>query len=249
MKKGIFITATDTCVGKTIVSAMIIRALILSGVKTGAMKPFETGCQRLGDELIPSDGTFLRDMAEMDDDINFVTPIRFELPLAPLVASKLENKPVVMVKISNAYKYLQKKYDFLVIEGVGGIQVPITYQNTVSQRKKPRVVFVTDIIKKLNLPLIIVSRPTLGTINHTLLTAQYALNKGLKVAGIIINYKNPPGADISEKTNPDIIKELSPVPVLGVLPHCPNLNKDSLDDVVQHQCKEIFERIISKITG
>ncbi len=247
MKKGIFITATDTGVGKTIVSAMLIRALVLMGVKVGAMKPFETACQRRGDNLIPSDGMFLREMADMDDDIDMVTPIRFELPLAPIIASRLEKKPVDIGKFLISYEYLQRKYDFMVIEGVGGIRVPISSENREPRSGKPLAIYVTDIIKKLNLPIIIVSRPTLGTINHTLLTVEHALNEGLKVAGIIINYNNPPGADISEKTNPDIIGELSHVPLLGIIPYSPNFDKDSLDKVVSYKCKEIFDGIVNRL--
>lgn len=247
MRKGIFITATDTGVGKSIVSALIIRALILRGVKTGAMKPFETGCLRQGDELIPSDGNFLKRMAEMDEDIDLITPVRFELPLAPFVASRLEKKPLEMEKFLSAYEYLQNKYKFIVIEGVGGIHVPIAYEDREPQSDKRSVIYVSDIIKKIGLPLLIVSRPTLGTINHTLLTVRYALSEGLKVTGIIINYNNPPGTDISEETNPDIIAELSPVPVLGILPHCQSLSIEGLDNVVREH-KEIFDNIISRIT-
>jgi dethiobiotin synthetase len=247
MTKGIFITATDTGVGKTIVSAMIIRAMVVRGIKVAAMKPFETGCQRQGDELVPSDGLFLRDMAGMDDSIDIVTPVRFELPLAPIIASKLEKKPVDLEKFLRAYEYIRNKYNFMVIEGVGGIYVPVAYGIGEPHFEKLSVIYVSDIIKRLNLPVIIVSRPTLGTINHTLLTVEHALNKGLKVLGIIINYNNPPGADISEETNPHIIAELSPVPVLGMLPHCTNFNKDGLDNVVCGECKQIFDEIASRI--
>ncbi len=247
MKKGIFITATDTGVGKTVVSGMIIRAMVLRGIKVAAMKPFETGCQRQGGKLVPSDGLFLRDMAEMDDSIDIVTPVRFELPLAPIIASKLEKKPVDLEKFSSAYEYLRNRYNFMVIEGVGGIHVPIAYGKGEPHFEKLSVIYVSDIIKKLNLPVIIVSRPTLGTINHTLLTVEHALKKGLKVLGIIINYNNAPGADISEETNPHIIAELSPTPVLGILPHCPNFDKDKIDNYVSYQCKEIFEGIINAI--
>ncbi len=245
MTNGIFITATDTGVGKTIVSAMIIRALVLKGIKTGVMKPFETGCQRLDNNLIPSDGMFLRSMAEMDDHIDNVTPVRFELPLAPFTASRIEKKSVDMERFFNSFEYLCKKYDFVVVEGAGGILVPITREEGVSD---PPVVYMSDIIKKLKLPLIVVSRPTLGTINHTLLTLKYALNEGLRVIGVIINYSNPPGVDISESTNPEIIAELSPVPVLGILPHLTSLDKKNLDRIVSTDCKGILDSIISKIT-
>lgn len=236
--KGIFITATDTGVGKTITSGLIIRALIQRGIKVGAMKPFETGCLKQNGELIPSDGLFLKRMAEMDDPIELIVPQRFELPLSPLAASKLENKSVLIDKVFQSYGYLTSKYDFVVVEGAGGILVPIYRDENAN-----KAVFMSDIIKALNLPLIIISRATLGTINHTLLTVNYALNMGIKVLGVIINFNNPPGSDISEKTNPEILDELSPVPILGVLPYISNITKEQFDNTIMSH-KEIFDKII-----
>jgi len=244
MTKGVFITATDTGVGKTIASAMLIRALIRKGINAGAMKPFETGCIRQGSNLFPSDGVFLKQMAGMDDPVDSIAPVRFELPLAPLVASRLEKRVVNIENIFKSYEHLGKKYDFMVVEGAGGILVPVLSQEGVSGSS---ALFIADIIKLLNIPLIVVSRPTLGTINHTLLTVKYALNAGLKVIGVIINYNNPPGVDISEKTNPDIITELCPAPVIGILPYAHTLTKEYFDMVVSHSCKDMFDSIIGKI--
>ncbi len=249
MTKGIFITATDTGVGKTIASAMITRSLILNGFKTGVMKPFETGCIMQKNELVPSDGMFLKEMAEVDDPIDLITSIRFELPLSPLAASRLEKKTVDIEKIFQSYEYLSKKYDFLVVEGAGGILVPVGIKENARLKQGQRAIYISDIIKKLGIPIIVVSRPTLGTINHTLLTVNHALNEGIKVIGIIINHNNPPGIDISEKTNPDIIKELSPVPFLGILPHSSELTKEHFDMIVRASCKKMFDEIVSKITG
>ncbi len=244
---GVFITATDTGVGKTITSGLLIRALIQRGIKTGAMKPLETGCLRQGDELLPSDGMFLKEMAEMDDPIDFVTPLRFELPLSPLAASRLEKKPVSLKKLFQSYEYLRKKYDFLVVEGAGGILVPVCLKEDAIIQTSQKAIYISDIIKALNIPLIIVSRATLGTINHTLLTVNYAINIGINVIGIIINFNNPPGVDISEKTNPDIIEELCPVPILAVLPYISNIDKENFDKAIKTSCQEMFDRIINKI--
>jgi dethiobiotin synthetase len=241
LPKGIFITGTDTGVGKTIVSAAIIRALIKKGIRVGAMKPIETGCKkangkrqtakgkRQGETLIPSDGMFLKEMAEMDDPIDLTTPIRFENPLAPMVASELEKRPVALNKIFSAYKAFSKKYDFMVVEGVGGLLVPILKRQE-AKDKGQEVYFVADLIKDLKLPVIVVARPTLGTINHTLLTVNHALREGLNVLGVIINYHMPPVGDIAEKTNPDVLKELCPVPVIGMLPYIKGITLNSIDD-------------------
>ncbi len=227
LSKGIFITGTDTGVGKTIVSAAIIRALIKKGIKVGAMKPVETGCTEKRGKgqktLIPSDGMFLRETAEMDDSIDLVTPIRFEFPLAPMVAAELEKRPVDLDKIFSAYGALSKKYDFMVVEGVGGLLVPIN--------KRQEAYFVIDLIKDLEFPVIVVARPTLGTINHTLLTVNYALKEGINVLGVIINSHNPPEDSLAEKTNPDVLRKLCPVPVIGMLPYISDVTKDNIEDV------------------
>lgn len=248
MSNGIFITATDTGVGKTITSALLARALILRGFKTGVMKPFETGCSTQDNELIPSDGMFLKEMAEVDDPIDLITPVRFELPLSPLAASRLEKRTVDIQKFFQSYEYLKKKYDFLVVEGAGGILVPVGLKNDLGDDYKQRAIYISDIIKKMDLPVIIVSRPTLGTINHTLLTVNHAINEGIRVIGIIISHNNPPGIDISEKTNPDIIQELCAAPVLGILPHISDHTKKHFDMVVSSSCKEMFDEIVNKIT-
>jgi dethiobiotin synthetase len=246
MTKGIFITGTDTGVGKTIVSAAIIRVLMKKGIKVGAMKPIETGCKKVEDsekksmeELIPSDGLFLKEMAELDDSIDLVTPVRFKEPLAPLVASDLEfgvrSYEVGvqgLTKVFNAYEKLSNKYGFLVVEGVGGLLVPIAKRQR-ANGKGQEVYFVVDLIKDLNLPIVVVARPTLGTINHTLLTVNHALREGINVSGVIINYHNPPEDSIAEKTNPDVLRQLCPVPVIGVLPYLAEITKESIEKVTE----------------
>lgn len=238
MSKGIFITGTDTGVGKTIVSAAIIRALIKKGVKAGAMKPVETGCtpelrvksrELRAKKLIPSDGMFLKDMAEMDDSLDLIAPVRFEHPLAPMVAAELEKRPIGIKKIIDAYEALSKKYDFMVVEGVGGLLVPISKRQR-AKGKRQKAYFVSDLIKDLKLPVIIVARPTLGTINHTLLTVNQALREGLNVLGVIINRHMPPTGDIAEKTNPEVLKELCPVPIIGMLPYVEDITKKNIEN-------------------
>ncbi|HAK89448.1 MAG: dethiobiotin synthase [Nitrospirae bacterium GWC2_46_6] len=228
MSKGVFITGTDTGVGKTVVSAAIIRAMIKKGVKAGAMKPIETGCIKTrGKGLIPSDGIFLKEMAGMDDPINLITPIRFEHPLAPMVASKIEKRPIEIKKIFDAYKLLSKEYDFMVIEGVGGLLVPIAKRQKAKGRK---VYFVADLIKDLKLSVVVVARPTIGTINHTLLTVNYALREGINILGVIINFNNPPENSLAEKTNPEVLKELCPVPIIGMLPYIEDITKNNIEN-------------------
>lgn len=210
MAKGIFITGTDTGVGKTIVAAGIIRALKKRGINTGAMKPVETGCETGAGALLPADGMLLRDIAGMDEPVEVIAPVRFAHPLSPLVASEIEQRAVDISSIMAARAALAAKYDFLVAEGAGGLMVPI-------MKKTDAVLYMTDLIRALDLPVLIVAGPGLGTINHTLLTVTHALGEGIEVRGVILNFSRPPLNTPAERTNPAVLERLCPVPVLGVV--------------------------------
>jgi len=227
MKSGYFITGTDTGVGKTIVSAAILRTFIKKGLKVGAMKPIETGCLNKDGVLLPSDGIFLRDMAEMNDSLDIVTPVKFETPVSPLVASRLEDMEIDLERVFKAFENLKKKYDYLIVEGVGGLMVPILKEQ---KKKAEKVYLVRDLIKNMELEVIIVTRPTLGTINHTLLTVEALKSKKIPIKGFIINYSTKVKNDISEKTNPDILNELLDINFLGILPYLNELTKDKIGE-------------------
>ncbi|MDI6890059.1 MAG: dethiobiotin synthase [Thermodesulfovibrionales bacterium] len=237
MARGFFITGTDTGVGKTVVTAALIKAIRLLGLKVCGMKPIETGCLKSKlkvkssklkvkeEVLIPSDGMFLREMAGMNDSIDLVTPIRFKNPLAPLPASEIEGVPVDLKVIQKAYRELSKNYDVVIVEGIGGLLVPITKGR--SPFETPY--FVLDLAKDFGLPIVVVSRPGLGTINHTMLTVNYATKEGLNVAGIIINYSLPPEGTLAEDTNPEVIKQFSPVPIIGIFPYLEDLKSGTIE--------------------
>ncbi len=214
MVKGFFITGADTGVGKTIIAGAMIKVLCFLGLKTAGMKPVESGCAREGKALIPSDGMFLKQMADMQEPVTQITPCCFENPLAPLPASELEKKSISVTVIKKAYYSLIKYYDAVIVEGVGGLMVPLRENY-----------FTADLAKQMGLPLIVVARPGLGTINHTMLTVNYALKEGLKVAGIIINYSHPPETSLAEKTNPQLLKQICPVPLIGIFPYLKNRNE------------------------
>jgi len=221
LAKGFFVTGTDTGVGKTIITAALIKASNLLGFRACGMKPIETGCLRKGDKLIPSDGAFIKTIAHMEETMNRVTPCCFEEPLAPLPASEIEGTTVDFEKIRKEYAALSHKYDVVVVEGIGGLLVPI--------RKD---YFVLDLARDLGLPTIVVSRPGLGAINHTMLSVNYAIKEGLAVTGIIINYSRPPDGSPAENTNPDVIKKISPVPVIGIFPYLKDLEETTIERAV-----------------
>lgn len=211
--KGFFITGTDTGVGKTIIAGALIKVLGFLGLKTSGMKPIECGCAREGNVLIPSDGMFLKNIAQMQEHVTQVTPCCFESPLAPLPASEIEQKNISVRDIKKAYYSLRAQYDAVIVEGIGGLMVPLKTNY-----------FLVDLAKELGLPLIVVAKPGLGSINHTMLTVNYALKEGLEVAGVIINYSNPPEGSLAEETNPQLLKQICPVPLIGIFPYLKNLD-------------------------
>ncbi|MDR1434037.1 dethiobiotin synthase [Candidatus Endomicrobiellum devescovinae] len=194
MHKGIFVTATDTEVGKTYVSCRILESLKSLGVKCGCFKPVSTGDRNDAKALIKSSG--------IEESAEVVTPEFFKNPMSPYGASLLENKKFNLKKIEKTFDYFLNKYNFTVVEGVGGIMVPL--------KKK---FFVSDLIKIFNLPIIVVARHNLGTINHTLLTIEKLKSTNQKVLGIILN-GNKNKNDISVKSNAKLIKQLTKLPVL-----------------------------------
>lgn len=221
MTKGFFVTGTDTGVGKTVVAAGLIKAVWMFGLRPCAMKPIETGCRRQGDVLIPQDGVFLKNIARMEEQINHIAPYRLSAPLAPMLAAEMEGVDIEPEDIMKEFVELAGRYDAAVVEGVGGLLVPIR-----------RDYCVLDMAKDMGLPLVVVSRPSLGTINHTLLTVDRALRDGLTVAGVIINFSRPPEGSLAEESNTYALRTLCPVPLIGVMPYLPDLSDEALEKAV-----------------
>jgi dethiobiotin synthetase len=214
---GFFITGTDTGVGKTLIAGAIARALKLQGRRVGVMKPFESGCRRDGDSLLPADALFLRSMSGSQDDLALICPHVFERPLAPGVAARLEQVSISLEKVQEIYNRLSAQHDIMLVEGAGGLMVPVSEEQ-----------LIIDVVRLLQLPLIIVARSSLGTINHTLLTVRTAQHAGIRVCGIILN-KVSPEPDDAEDTNPEVIRKFSNVPLLGHVPYVPEVKRANPD--------------------
>ena len=155
--RGIFITATDTGVGKTLVTSALVMCLTQRGIDVGVMKPIETGVSRSA--KAQSDGARLRSAAGSHDPMAEVCPYVFRLPVAPLSAARAEGKTVRVATIMRAFHALRQKHAFMAVEGVGGIEVPITQSLNV-----------LDLIYQMKLSAIVVGQSGLGGINHALLT-------------------------------------------------------------------------------
>ncbi|MBF0517138.1 MAG: dethiobiotin synthase, partial [Nitrospirae bacterium] len=171
--RGFFITGTDTGVGKTVVSAMLSILMLERGFNVSVRKPIETGCDT--QTLIPKDGLFLKQITGSAESLDVITPVRLRSPLAPLVAADLDGTTIDVEALIKSLCGIDSSC-VAVVEGVGGLVVPIARQ-----------FFVSDLIKALGLPAILVSANRLGTINHTLLSLEHMLNKGITVAGIVFN--------------------------------------------------------------
>ncbi|MFQ5572292.1 MAG: dethiobiotin synthase [Rhodothermales bacterium] len=208
---GLFITGTDTGVGKTVVAAGLARLLSDRGTSVGALKPVETGWEGSGTEW-PPDGRLLADAARMQDTRSDVVPHLFAEPLAPLVAARRCGQPIEIAVIERAFEQLHRRYDCVLVEGAGGLSVPITES-----------VWMADLAKRLRLPVLVVARPTLGTLNHTFLTVHYARTHELNVLGVVINGSRVGTTDVAEQTNPAMIEEMCRVPVLGMVPRRPSI--------------------------
>lgn len=215
-KRGVFIVGTDTGVGKTVVAAGLALCLRERGVKIGVMKPVATGCAGSSSRPYSSDAIYLFEAAENEYPL-LSSPVRFRNPLAPSVASEIENTPVDLKRVFWAYNEIRQIYDFIIVEGIGGLLVPFTTNY-----------FVSDLVKEFDLPVIIVTRAGLGTINHTLLTVQAARNKGLNLMGIILNGMPKENLSVAELTNPRVVADLTGLPVLGVLPQLEDVDVEKM---------------------
>lgn len=212
MSRGLFITGTDTGVGKTIVAATLARLLRLRGINVGVMKPVTSGCREVKGRLVSDDELLLcraAGLACSDDS----APYLLREPLAPAEAAKLDGVRIDFAHLRECYNRLAAVHDAVIVEGAGGLMVPLAGG-----------LLTADLIRELDLPLLVVARPNLGTINHTVLTCFAARQMDLNVAGVIIN-NFPALPDLAEQGAAHQIGALCGAPVLGVWPH-----RDDLDE-------------------
>ncbi len=222
MRKGIFITGTDTGIGKTVVAGGLAIALKKRGINIGVMKPFETGLSQKNGDWELQDGKFLKKIAGLTENDYLITPFRFNQPLAPYAAAELENIKIDLNKVYHSFSELKTRYQLILVEGAGGLLVPV----------KKDYLF-ANLAKDLNIPIIIIARPGLGTINHTLLTIKAAQSYGLEIIGIIFNHYNNSISTMAEKTSPKLIKEFSGIPVLGEIPFLSDINPENLLRIIE----------------
>ena len=234
--RGLFVTGTDTGVGKTVVACALAAWCRHTGVNVGVMKPIATGGRLISDggrkRWVSDDAIRLAHAAGVDDPWSLINPVCFREPLAPWTAALRARRPIQLDRIIGAFHTLCARHEVLIVEGVGGLLVPLTARATLA-----------DLAKRFGLPLLIVARPDLGTLNHTLLSLQCAHDWDLPLTGVVINYARPPLRQamgrLAQRTNPDILEQFSRTPILGQLPfHSARANG--------HQSEETLRRWVAK---
>jgi dethiobiotin synthetase len=205
--KGIFVTGTDTGVGKTIVTGLLARFLADEGYRVITQKWVETGSCGFSRDVnfhLKLMGKTKRDIVRYLPD---AAPFVFKFPASPHLAAFREGKKINPARIKNSYKSLNKDFDLVVVEGTGGVMVPLN-------RNK----LVVDIAEELHLSALVVAGNKLGAINHTLLTIEALRARKMKIIGIIFNNQKSRVSNFILEDNPEIIKNLAQETVLGNLP-------------------------------
>jgi dethiobiotin synthetase len=190
--RGLFITGTDTEVGKTYVAALIARSLRAGGHRVGVYKPAASGCREVEGDLLSDDALLLWEAAGRPGELDRVCPQRFRAALAPHLAAREEGKKLDPDLLRTGIEYWRARSDIILVEGAGGLMSPLGDEE-----------YVADLAYDLGFPLVIVARNSLGTINHTLQTliAAATFRDGLSIAGIVLNNLAPPSDDPSPATN------------------------------------------------
>lgn len=211
---GLFVTGTDTGVGKTRVAAAMTRQLSERPHRVGCLKPISTsGVLQPDGSWISPDAVVLQEALGSPIPLDRITPIVLPGEVAPSVAMRMMNLVLgfeeVLRSTDEAVIWWQDHCEILIVEGVGGLLCPVTEDSTVA-----------DLAVALDYPLVIVARRGLGTINHTLLTVEAARLRGLRIAGVILNGSEPTTHPDSEETNPhELAGRLKGIPILAQLPH------------------------------
>jgi dethiobiotin synthetase len=217
--RGVFVTGTDTGVGKTLVAAALARHLRGRNLDVGVMKPVETGVTAPGRP--GADATQLQRAAGCTDEPAASAPYRLRAPLAPALAAEEESVRVDLASIVKVAGTLRDRHDFTIIEGAGGLMVPLAGG-----------LLVADLVLQLGLPLLVVCRPGLGTINHTLLTIHAARTMGIPLAGFIINGM-PQHPDAAEALAPHNLASLASADLLGVLPRVAGDEREKVEALAE----------------
>ncbi|CEK37849.1 dethiobiotin synthase [Paraclostridium sordellii] len=207
--RGIFIIGTDTDVGKTYISAILMKKLIDKNINATYYKAVLSGAIEESDNLIPGDAKYVCEISGLDEKYENIASYSLKNPVSPHLAANIENIDIKFEKIKNDFENLYKKYDFILAEGSGGIICPIKI-------KDDETLMLEDIVKMTGFEIILVARSSVGTINHTFLTVKYLKSKNFKIKGIILNEFDR--ENIAHLDNAKTIELLTGVKIIAYVP-------------------------------
>ncbi|MDD3054050.1 MAG: dethiobiotin synthase [Endomicrobiaceae bacterium] len=228
MSKSIFITGTATDVGKTFVTGLIVKKLHDSGINAGYYKAALSGAEKINGRLIPVDAKYVCDVAGIKEKPENLVSYIYQTAVSPHLAAQIEKNPIDINKIIQDFNRLKSNYEYITVEGSGGIVCPL--------RIDDKIIMLTDVIKILNLDVILVVSSLLGTINSTVLTVEYAKKLNISVKAIIMNYFDKD--NFMHLDNKKQIEKFTGIPVIATVSH----NESNLDvDITK--LKQLYKEI------
>jgi dethiobiotin synthetase len=211
--KGIFIIGIDTGIGKTTIAAGLGNLLFRKGIKVGLMKPFATGMKLYSKDFKSIDTKILKDASGNKDDDDIINPFFYSIPTAPYLAKRILklNEKIDIKEILNKYKVIENRHEFTIVEGIGGLMVPLSKDFSIA-----------DLASLINIPIILIMSNRIGSINHIIMTYRLALLSKLTIKGIIINstckFSNPSYKLINNNLK-CIVEEITGAKVLATIPY------------------------------
>ena len=207
--KGYFVTATGTDVGKTFVTALLVKKWRDLGIDAGYYKAALSGAELRNGKWIAGDADYVKRIANLPDSLEQLVSYGYKEAVSPHLAARKEGNPVELSKVREDFEAARARHKFIFAEGSGGIICPIRYDS--------EKIFLVDIIKTLNLPLLVVTTAALGSINACVLTVEYARSHGLEVRGIIVNRYGMSGNFEMEDDNIKMMQDLTGLSILAKL--------------------------------
>jgi dethiobiotin synthetase len=232
---GLLVTGTDTGVGKTVIAGTIADWFRRRGARVAVCKPAGSGCVKRREGLVSEDAEFLAQCADARHPLDLICPQRYLEPLAPAVAAKRAKLPLEWETIDRAIIEMSHGSDVMIVEGIGGIMVPMDSKHTM-----------LDVAQWLNVPTVIVARPALGTINHTLLTLNALRSQQVPVAGVVVNRYPAEKASAAEETNPRAIEQWGRTTVLTIAPDEHVVEANLPSGIVAAIDRVDWERVVKK---
>ncbi len=218
--RGVFITGTDTGVGKTQTTLAIMICLKKQGLRVAGMKPIASGCAQTDSGLRNADALAIQQHGSIALPYSDINPFAYEPPIAPHLAAEEAGRAISMTAIADAYRRIQRQVDWCLVEGVGGWLVPISARHTTA-----------DLVQYLLLPVVLVVGIRLGCLNHTLLSVQSIQRCGLRLLGWVANQVDPDAA--RPERNIATLRQWIAAPLIGIVP---NESAPSADALAVHLC-------------